>query len=199
MSTPTASLLVVKLTAPSDARAFVKQGLLNAVIPVEITSESEEQLHLRMPETIQNVSVLLHLIEAKLDSIQGEVTLSDGKGYKLIEKDLSALRKRLVEAMTRPQAAPPPNLWWLHFLPELRGLLKEMTGLIRWYPRAAGAGRQDVARNFTVLIFVIIIGVGILTYVGRISGDAFVFVIGILLGYVFSFLQRYLGLTAGPE
>jgi hypothetical protein len=46
-------------------------------------------------------------------------------------------------------------------------------------------------------MYFIVVGVGILTFFGRVSGDAFVFVIGTLLGYIFAFLSKYLGLTAG--
>jgi hypothetical protein len=34
----------------------------------------------------------------------------------------------------------------------------------------------------------------ILTLYGKVSGDAFVFVIGAVIGYIFAFLQRFLGI-----
>ena len=56
-----------------------------------------------------------------------------------------------------------------------------------------------LTRNFVIVILAVVIGVGILTFLGRVSGDAFVFVIGALLGYIFAFLSKYLGLSGGGE
>lgn len=38
----------------------------------------------------------------------------------------------------------------------------------------------------------IVLGMGFLTYTGKVSGDSFVFVVGALIGYIFAFLQRFL-------
>jgi len=47
-----------------------------------------------------------------------------------------------------------------------------------------------------VLLGLIVLGMGILTYFDKVSGDAFVFVIGALLGYIFAFLQKFLGILS---
>jgi len=44
------------------------------------------------------------------------------------------------------------------------------------------------------MIGAIVIGMGILTWYDKISGDAFVFIIGALVGYIFAFLERFLGI-----
>jgi len=40
----------------------------------------------------------------------------------------------------------------------------------------------------------IVFGMWLLTYFDKVSGDSFVFVIGALLGYIFAFLERFLGI-----
>jgi hypothetical protein len=189
------SKLQVRIEGSADERGQIKQFLSNSSIPLEIISESPSETILQFQSTIFTISILLTVLEAKLEQIKGEVILPNGTKFPIDEKGLEEVRNTLVEVLKQPQQGPPQNLWWLYFLPELKGLLKEITSLVKWYPRAVGEGKYIVARNFTIVIGLILLGVGFLTYIGRISGDAFVFVVGIVLGYVFSFLYRFLGLS----
>ena len=65
---------------------------------------------------------------------------------------------------------------------------------MKWYPKATGEGKKTVVTYFVLLMVAIVVGMGFLTYTGKVSGDSFVFVVGALIGYIFAFLQRFLGI-----
>lgn len=150
---------------------------------------------LYIPDVIGVLSVLLHILEAKKDVVKGNVELADGKKYELTQEGRDQLNGLLIEAMSRKREEAPAQLaWWAPFIPEIKELLKTIIKLIEWYPKASGEGKRIVTRNFLIVIGAIVIGMGFLTYTEKISGDSFVFVIGALLGYIFAFLERFLGI-----
>lgn len=97
--------------------------------------------------------------------------------------------------MSRKREIPVAETpWWTPFIPEIKELLKTLISLVEWYPKASGEGKRIVTRNFLILIGGIVLSVFALTLVDRVSGESFVFVVGALLGYIFAFLQRFLGI-----
>jgi hypothetical protein len=149
-----------------------------------------------IPDALWSLSVALHILEAKKDVIQGNIELVDGKKFALDDKGRAQLREILVEAMSRERKEPTPTEipWWSPFIPEIKIFLRELISIMKWYPKASAEGKRIVTKNFLYLIIGILVGLWVLTYFGKISGDAFVFVIGTLIGYIFSFLQRFLGI-----
>lgn len=149
-----------------------------------------------IPNAIWALSVALHILEARKDVVNGNLELSDGKKYELTQEGREQLNKLLVEAMwvERKETTMTQVTWWTPFIPEIREGLRAIIELMKWYPKATGEGKKTVVTYFVVLIGLIVLGMGILTYYDKVSGDAFVFVIGALIGYVFAFLQRFLGI-----
>lgn len=199
LSTPSSMQIVIEATV--DSKQFLKTLLANSGIQVlaEPEKSGDERLRMSMPETIPNGLVLLEAIETNAEAFTGEVTLHDGRKFSLDSEGRTKLREVITNSMKQPQGVvqqPPP---WTVFIPEIKAMIKEIIGLIHWYPRAVGEAQHAVARNFLIVIGLAVFGVGFLTYFGKVSGDAFVFVIGILLGYLFSFLSRYLGLSGGGD
>lgn len=149
-----------------------------------------------IPDALWSLSVALHILEAKKDVVKGNIELVDGKRFELSEKGRAQLSEILVETMSRERKEPAPQEipWWSPFIPEIKIFLRELISIMKWYPKAAAEGKRIVTKNFLYLIIGILVGLWILTYFDKISGDAFVFVIGTLIGYIFSFLQRFLGI-----
>jgi len=166
---------------------------------IQFTSEEvktpEEGYCLYIPDALWALSVALHILEAKKDLVKGSIELPDGKKHELTQKGRADLNELLIKTMSRKRAISTAEApWWLPFIPEVKEFLKRVNSLVEWYPKASGEGRRIVTRNFLYLIGGIVLGTGILTFFGKISGDSFAFVIGSLLGYTFAFLQRYLGI-----
>lgn len=149
-----------------------------------------------IPNVVPAISVALHILEAKKDVVKGNIELLDGTKYELTQEGIDQLNGLLIEAMCRKREEPAPTqmVWWTPFIPEIREFIKSLIELMKWYPKAMGEGKHIVTRNFLILIGLIVLGMGILTYFDKVSGDSFVFVIGALLGYIFAFLQRFLGI-----
>jgi len=134
-------------------------------------------------------------LEAKKDVVKGSIELADGKKYELTQEGRDQLNVLLIEAMSRKrEEAPVPVAWWVPFIPEIKELLGAIVEFIKWYPKASGEGKRIVTRDFLIVIGAIVFGMRFLTYTGKVSGDSFVFVIGALFGYIFAFLERFLGI-----
>lgn len=149
-----------------------------------------------MPAAIWVLSVALHILEARKDSVKGNIELADGTKYELTQEGRSQLNELLFKAMSekKEEAVPTQLAWWAPFIPEIREGLRAFIELLRWYPKASGEGKRIVTRDFLLVIVGIVVAMWLLTYFDKVSGDAFVFVIGALLGYIFAFLERFLGI-----
>jgi len=192
-------LMEVTIKGKPEDREFLKRALVNSNIPITIQEEKKGDGPLRfsMPSLVVTASVFIHAIESKPEAFSGEVTLPDGIEISIDADGLKQLKERLTLAMGQTQPTVQAVVWWTYFIPQIAGLIDEVRNFIRWYPRAVGKAEEKVAVRFVLLIVFVVSLTFVLTVYGRISGDAFVFVVGILLGYVFAFLSKYLGLTGG--
>jgi len=184
------------ITCDSKVEEDIETALANSGI--RFTKEEMkipvEAYCIYIPDAIWSLSIALHLLEAKKDVVKGTIELPDGRKYELTQEGRDQLKGLLVEAMSAKKETTAEFLWWTPFVPEIKEFLRTITSLIEWYPQASGEGKRIVTNRFLILIGLIVIGMGILTYFGKVSGDSFVFVIGALLGYIFAFLERFLGI-----
>lgn len=193
------SLEDVRITLICDAT--VKEDIENAItnsgilITQEKVKEPIEAYVFHMPYVPNLVFHVLHIIETKRDVVKGNIELPDGAKYDLTQDGIAQLNGFLIDGMykKRENISPQPT-WWTPFIPELREGLRAFVDLLKWYPKATGEGKKTVVTYFVVLMGLIVFGMGILTYFGKVSGDAFAFVIGALIGYIFAFLQKFLGI-----
>jgi DNA-binding PadR family transcriptional regulator len=186
------------LSCESEIEKDIENALMNSGLQFtkEEIKEPVEGYIIYLPSVIGAFSVALHILESKKDVIKGSIELPNGKRYELTEDGRAQLREVLIEALNkkREPATGIETIWWTPFIPEIKEFIKTLTSLVEWYPRASGEGKHIITRNFLLLIGVIVLGMGILTYLGKLSGDSFALVIGTLLGYIFAFLQKYLGI-----
>jgi hypothetical protein len=192
----------IKITLICDANTQkdIENALINSGIQLtkEEVKEPIEAHVYYIPNLLPVISVALHILEAKKDVIKGNIELIDGTKYELTQEEIAKLNGLLVEALCRKreETASTQIAWWTPFIPEIREGLKAFVELLKWYPKATGEGKKVVTTYFVVLIGLIVLGMGILTFFDKVSGDAFVFVIGALIGYIFAFLQKFLGILS---
>ena len=187
----------ITLICEPDVEKEIENALFNSGIQFtkEEVKTPTEAYHIYIPDAIWSLSVALHILESKKDDVKGNVELPDDRKFELDDEGRAKLEEVLTKAMSRKREMIVPEIpWWTPFIPEIKGFLKQIISLMEWYPKAYGEGKRIVTRNFLLLISAIVIGVWLLTYFDKISGDSFVFVIGALLGYIFAFLQRFLGI-----
>jgi len=187
----------ITLICEPEIEKDIENALANS--GVQFTKEEikkpREAYILYIPELIGTLSIALHILEAKKDVVEGNIELMDGKKYELTQEGRNQLNELLIEAMSRKREEVQVQLpWWTPFIPEIREFLRTIIKFIEWYPKASGEGKLIVTRNFLLVIGGIVISMWLLTYFGKVSGDSFVFVIGALLGYIFAFLERFLGI-----
>lgn len=188
------------LEASQENREFLKRALTNT--GVTFTQENEAPntpLKLYLPEHTAVVLTLLHAINFKADAFKGEIILQDGRSFNI---DIDG-QKKLLDVVTNVMNQQPvptaPNIWWADFVPEIKLILTKVADIVEWYPKAVGQAEEKVTKYFVGLIGLIILGMFALAWLKIVSGDAFVFVVGTVLGYVFGFLTRYLGLSGGGD
>ena len=186
----------ITLICELEIEKDIENALFNSGI--QFTKEEVEKpkaYHIYIPDALWSLSVALHILEAKKDDVKGNVELPDGRKFELDDEGRTKLEAVLTEVMSRKREMVVPEIpWWTPFIPEIREFIRTITKLVEWYPKATGEGKRIVSRNFLFVIVGIVVGMGILTYLDKVSGDSFVFVIGALLGYIFAFLERFLGI-----
>jgi hypothetical protein len=144
------------------------------------------------------LSVILTILESKKDSLKGKVELSRGKTIEINEQGIAELRTLLNEAMSKPkeEQQPTPQIpWWSPFTPQIQSFLDKLIELMDWYPKAIGKGKRDITFFFGGFLILIVLTMAVLTLYDKISGETFAFVVGALIGYIFAFLTKYLGLV----
>ena len=192
----------IKITLICDANTEkdIENALINSGIQLtkEEVKEPIEAHVFYIPNLLPVISVALHILEAKKDVIKGDIELSDGTKYELTQEGIAKLNGLLIEALCKKKEDTTTTqiVWWTPFIPEIREGLKAFIELLKWYPKATGEGKKVVTTYFVVLIGLIVLGMGILTFFDKVSGDSFVFVVGALIGYIFAFLQKFLGILS---
>jgi hypothetical protein len=196
------SQTVTKITLICDEN--IENDIENALINSGIQFNKEEVKEptkayvFRIPKVTGAIFHVLHILEAKKDVVKGDIELADGTKYELTQEGISQLNELLIGVMCkkREETASPQFAWWTPFIPEIREGLRAFIEIMKWYPKATGEGKKTVVTYFVVLMGLIVLGMGILTVFDKVSGDSFVFVIGALIGYIFAFLQRFLGILS---
>lgn len=190
----------VKITLICDT--IVEEEIENALTNsgIQFTKEKvkkpTEAYVIHLPNVLSLIFHMLHILESKGDVVKGSIELPDGTKYELTQEGIDQLNGLLIESMCKKrEPISPPIVWWTPFIPEIKEFLRKLTELMDWYPKAISKGKRDITLVFAGLIGIIVLGMWFLTYFGKVSGDAFVFVIGALIGYIFAFLAKFLGMT----
>jgi hypothetical protein len=194
----------IDVKTDEETSGFIQQALVNCRIPFKMISK--DPLKIRLPCTVDVLTMVVTILDKKKSLIEGQVSLPDGRSYKVEEKGMEELKGDLVQLLEQPQpaqqVAAPTTHWLADILRELlkdtgatSKLVREISAAIRGDPQALMAETKQVT-NVTLAILIILCGVivatSILAGLGRMSGDATGFIFGTVLGSAFTFLQRYL-------
>jgi hypothetical protein len=192
--------ITVVVEAEKDGRDFLRRALTNSGISfVQEPEAPDTPLKLYIPELAAAVLTLLHAINMR-SGVSATIMLQDGRTFKSDEEGQRALLEATTAAMNAQQA-PGVQLfpWWTEFIPEVKGILKQISELIGWYPKAVGEAEARVTKYFIGLLSFIIAGTFVLAYAKILSGDTFALLVGAVVGYIFAFLTKFLGLSGGGD
>lgn len=192
--------ITVIVEADKDGRDSLKRALVNSGISYVQEPESPgAPLKLYLPELGAAVLTLLHAINTR-SGVSATIMLQDGRTFKSDEEGQKALLDATTAAMNAQQAPGIQALpWWTEFIPEVKGILKQISDLIGWYPKAVGEAEARVTKYFIGLLTFILAGTFVLAYVKILSGDTFALLVGAVVGYIFAFLTKFLGLSGGGD
>ncbi|MEM3648525.1 MAG: hypothetical protein QW506_05105 [Thermoproteota archaeon] len=107
---------------------------------------------------------------------------------------MSNPEKQETQQVEKQLPVQPPSFWELHHQ-DISNLISAITKWIEWYPKEISRQNLRVTVAFVILLGMIVIIMGILTFYGKVTGEAFIFLIGALVGYIFAFLHKYLGIS----
>ena len=188
------------IEASQEGRESLKRALLNSGISfVQEPETPNAPLKLYIPELGAAVLTLIHAINTRT-GVTATVMLQDGRTFKSDEEGQKGLLQATTDSMNAQQVTGvQPFPWWAEFVPEIKGILKQVTELIGWYPRAVGEAEARVTAYFIGLLSLILVGTFVLTYDKILSPDTFALLIGAVIGYIFAFLTKFLGLTGGSD
>lgn len=98
----------------------------------------------------------------------------------------------------KPEGQPPQSKATLPILllseAPPNSVVARLLSLAEWAPKETARARFRVTLLFTVVLVIIIVALVILTALGMVESGALIFLLGTIVGYIFSFLQRFLGL-----
>lgn len=201
--------MLLELNADKDNANLIEYTLQNAIVPY--TVESQAPLRIRAPSTLAIVALLLAVLEEKGSAITGKATLPDGSSYELTQDGLKAMKQRLVSRLTstpvlNASAAAPQGGNLLDFLreamknPEATGkLVREVAAALRGDPQVMLEEAKQVSRfaiGIMSLMALVIVGVSVLGYYGKVGGDTVGIVYGTVIGSAFAFLYKYVAAPA---
>jgi hypothetical protein len=159
-------------------------------------------------------SVALNILEPKLDKIQGRIEFSDGKNYQLTKDGMVKLKEMLIEALNKqgetkiPQGESTKQQggWRPEDLEALGKLAIELLGsnladkYITYKKNDADSERtyfESVSKHNRKMIYVltsflaiVVAFMSALTAYKLVSGDALLFLVGTITGYLLLFIQR---------
>jgi len=179
-----------------DLQELVKACIREAKIEFTVTISEKEGAPFVLnllgsgPEVFRPI---LLLYEKYKDRMKGYLQLPDNRTYELNESNIEIIR-RASEGTIMPAAASiaKPSFWEV-YQPEIGKIISDLPNILKWYPETSA--RQNI--RITVAMLAFLFGVLLITaYLANlrlVSGDAIVLLIGSIVGYVFAFLQRYLG------
>lgn len=202
--------LLLEVNADKETSNLIEYSLQNAGIQYAV--ESQVPLKIRTLSTLATVALLLTVLEEKGSAITGKTTLPDGISFEFTQDGLKAMRQRLFAKLTstpvmNASAVPPQGgISILDLLreamrnPEATGkLVREIARALRGEPEVVMEETKQVSR-FTIgiisLMALVIVGVSVLGYFGRLSGDTVGIVYGTVIGSAFAFLYKY---VAAPD
>jgi len=91
---------------------------------------------------------------------------------------------------TSAQIPQQPTIWQV---PQIQEAIPKIVEMLQWHFQDRSKSNLKITYIFVSLLGLLTLGIFVLTWFGKASGDTVIFLIGSLFGYIFAFLQKYLG------
>lgn len=192
---------IIIFKAPDDIVDFIERGLHNSGVRIAKRELETGELKFLIPSTYWALSVVLTLLDAYDTKINGKIVSPGGREFEITETGLSAFRSSLIEVMTEQREITLPSYpasepsFWILYKDEVGQLITNLPKWIDNWSISAASIKSKVIYGIFMLLLATLFVVTWLTLENRISGEALVFLAGTIIGYIFAFMQKYLGIT----
>ena len=155
---------------------------------------------LYIPSVTWALSILLNIFNEYKDKINGTIEIPDGTTAEITQQGIQQLQSLLVESMSQTDRVLTPVQQysdvspWIIYRNEIGEIIKSIPDWLSTSSKYASTLKNRVVLALLILIVMTIGVISWLTIIGEISGEALIFLCGTLIGYIFAFLQKYLGL-----
>jgi len=187
--------------ASDEIVEFIERGLHNSGVRIAKRELETGELKFLIPSTYWAMSVLLTLMDTYFTQISGKITSASGREFDITEAGLSDFKKSLVEVMTEKREITLPSYprsepsFWILYKEEVGQVINKLPNLVDKWSTSAAAIKSNVIWGIFILLLATLGVVTWLVIQNRISGEALIFLAGTMVGYIFAFLQKYLGIT----
>lgn len=192
--------LVATFKCEPELLETIETSLLNSEVKFAKRELETGDIRLFIPNLFWTISIFLTILNQFKEQIEGYIETPTGRKFEISAKGIDDLQKVVIESMsTKREVVGPapeqaePNLWIVY--------REEIAEIIKSTPRWIDSWSQSASKVkfWVVMLLLILIGstLGVVTYltiINRISGEALIFLTGTIIGYIFSFLQKYLGI-----
>jgi len=101
--------------------------------------------------------------------------------------------KEPLKPTTGTPTLAPEGLWQI---PQIRDAIPKLVSVVEWYYKDRSKSNLKITYIFVALLAGLTLGVSVMAFNKMVEGGTVIFLVGSLFGYVFAFLQRYLGPSA---
>lgn len=192
---------IIIIKAPDEIVELIERGFQNSGIRIAKRELDTGEIKFLIPSTYWVLSVVSAIFETYYQKIVGKIMTPGGSEYEITEAGLSEFKRGLIEVMTEQRETTLPHYpesepsFWVLYKDEVGQVITNLPKWVdKWSVSAAAIKGKVIYGIFGLLLATL----GVVTWLvleNRISGEALVFLAGTIIGYVFAFLQKYLGIT----
>ena len=195
----------ITLVCEPDVETDIENAMLNSGVQFSKVSSKEPKTYvLYVPDHVMVASLILHVLESKKEDVKGNIEFANGQVIEINEEGIGELRTMVLDSMSKKREEQPKNQenkgnveWISELLNAVIPLadkyltFKENDAKAKkeYFERVSNHNRRMVYALVSFLAIIIALMSG-LTYFKLVSGDALLFLVGTVTGYLLLFIQR---------
>jgi hypothetical protein len=191
----------IVLKASEEIIESIEIGLKKAGVRIAKRELDTGEVKFLLPTLYWTMSVVYTVLMTYHSHLEGRIELPNGNTFPLSNEGLTQFRTGLLESMTERGEAniqihqQNDTSFWVVYRDEVGNLIQNLPNWIDQWSASAAQIKSNVIWGIFFLLFATLAVVTALTWRGKISGEALVFLAGTIIGYIFAFMQKYLGIT----
>ena len=194
------SEIIATYKCEPEVEEILETALLNSGVKFGKRLVEEGEYKLYIPNVPWAISISLTLFDEYKDKINGILEIPDGTTVEITQQGIQQLQSRLVESISQTgRVLTPVQQYsdvspWVIYKDEIGEIIKSIPDWLNTSSKYASELKNRVVLALLILIGMTMGVISWLTIRGDISGEALIFLSGTIIGYIFAFLQKYLGL-----